>query len=120
MNLRASHSVSRLRIVLYVGKLYNFAYETISLNYANLSSFFPKMPGFITFSCRNYLHFQTSGLGTRGLNLGKERNHQNKITCNNGILENMRTEFFNAKGIWHTSCIVFRPTSKLKMWQSNN
>jgi hypothetical protein len=86
MNLRALHSVSRLRIVFYVGKLYNFAYVAIALNYANLSRSFPKMPGFIIFSCRNYLHFQTTGRGTRGLNLGKERNHQNKSTCNNGML----------------------------------
>jgi hypothetical protein len=86
MNLRASHPVSLLRIVLYVGKLYNFAYVAIALNYANLSRFFPKMPGFVIFLCRNYLHFQTIGRGTRGLNLGKERNHENKITCNNGML----------------------------------
>jgi len=65
MNLRASHSVSLLRIVLYVGKLYNFAYVVIALNYANLSRFFPKMTGFIIFSCRNYLHFQTTA-GVRG------------------------------------------------------
>jgi uncharacterized membrane protein len=39
MNFRAIFSISGLRIVLYVGKLYNFACVAIALNYANLSIF---------------------------------------------------------------------------------
>jgi hypothetical protein len=39
MNLRAIFSISGLRIVLFVGKLYNFAYVAIPLNYANFSMF---------------------------------------------------------------------------------
>jgi len=42
MNLRAIFSISVLRIVLYVGKLYNFVYVAIALNYANLSMSFPE------------------------------------------------------------------------------
>jgi len=47
MNLLAILSVSGLRIVLSVGKLYNFAFVAIALKYANLSIFFPGFfPGF--------------------------------------------------------------------------
>jgi len=67
MNLRAPLSVSGFRIVFYSGKLYNFAYVAIALNYANLSRFSPRMSGFITFSCRNSLHCQTTGWSTRSL-----------------------------------------------------
>jgi len=65
MNLLAILSVSGLRIVLYVGKLYNFAYVAIVLNYANLSMFILRISGFITFLCRNSLHFQATGWGRR-------------------------------------------------------
>jgi hypothetical protein len=44
MNLLAILSVSGLRIVLCVGKFYNFAFVAIALKYANLSSVF--FPGF--------------------------------------------------------------------------
>jgi hypothetical protein len=41
MNLRTIFSVSGLRIVLYFGKLYNFVYVAIALNYTNLAIFSP-------------------------------------------------------------------------------
>ena len=49
MNLRAIFSVNGLRIVLYAGKLYNFTYVAIALNYANLSRFFSQSSGFYQF-----------------------------------------------------------------------
>jgi hypothetical protein len=40
MNLPAILSISGLRIVLCIGKLYNFAYVVIAIKYTNLSMFF--------------------------------------------------------------------------------
>jgi len=42
MNLRTIFSVNGPRIVLYVGKLYNFAHVVIALNYAGLGMLSPE------------------------------------------------------------------------------
>ena len=70
MNLRAIFSVNGLRIVLYAGKLYNFAYAVIALNYANLSRFFSQSSGFYHFFMSEFFTLPGDWLGCEKLELG--------------------------------------------------